>query len=1420
MSPTNLTLDEIFKGVPVPAELEGVRIYDVNANAQARKMELTIFSDTLISYLPIEEFKRAAAEKYNLNELIIKVKYADLTIDEVDVGVYYENLVFYVNAIVPGVRHLFADSRSTYADGVMRIYCKYGTQMLEDRNISALLARLVNTQLGDTITVELIDESAENALSEMQQEMAAALAVEIPDVPAKKEEKSEPAGTDGAILGKPVTGDLVELRNISEDMGQVCVHGEMFDIDTRELKSGKILLTFCISDQTNSYSCKAFVDKKKFPSVKENIKDGAYIKLRGRIQYDTFARENVFMVNDISPDKKVLREDHAEEKRVELHMHTQMSAMDGMANVKDLVKTAARWGHKAVAVTDHGNVQAFPDAAKAAKDSGIKVIYGVECYLVSDSVPATINAKDYPMDGEFVVFDIETTGLSPVNDSITEIGAIKVSGGVEVDRFSTFVNPGRSIPAKIVELTGITDAMVADAPGIDAVLPDFYEFIGDAPLVAHNAGFDTSFIRAAANDAGMPFEFCYVDTLELARALVKDTKNHKLDTLCKHFEVSLENHHRATDDAAATAQVFVRLMNMAKERGADNLLHLNTALAGEVDIKNQRTYHAIILVQNYTGLRNLYEIISKSHLDYFYKRPRMPKSLIEQHREGLIIGSACEAGELYRAILENPKNVNYNEINKIIKFYDYLEIQPLGNNQFLIENGSVASQEDLKYINKMIIDFGKRNNKPTVATCDVHFLNPSDEVFRRILMAGQKFADADNQAPLYLRTTEEMLAEFDYLGEELAREVVIENTNKIADMIDELIPVPDETAPPIIEGSDDDLRNMTYGKAREIYGEELPELVRDRIDVELSSIIDNGYSVLYIIAQKLVSKSLSDGYLVGSRGSVGSSFVAFLSGITEVNSLPPHYSCPNCKRSDFILDGSVGCGFDMEDKVCPDCGTPMKKDGHDIPFETFLGFGGGKEPDIDLNFSGDYQPVAHKYTEELFGEGHVFRAGTIGTIAERTAFGYVKNYFEDRGQYVSNAEISRLVRGCTGVKRTTGQHPGGVMIVPRTRDIHEFCPIQHPADDKTSGIITTHFDYHSISGKLLKLDLLGHDDPTVIRMLEDLTGLDAKKIPFGDPETMSLFGSTEALGVTAEDINSEVGTYAVPEFGTRFVRQMLVDTKPTTFSELVRISGLSHGTDVWTGNAQELIRAGKTTLKNAICTRDDIMLYLIQMGVEAKLAFTIMESVRKGKGLKEDWEQTMRENNVPEWYIGSCKKIQYMFPKAHAVAYVTMAYRIAWFKVHRPHEFYATYFTVRADDFDAELMAQGRQKVQDAIRMYEAKGNDITAKEKGVLTILEVCNEMYARGIEFLPIDIFKSHATKFQIENGALIPPLNAISGLGSSAAQSIVEAREQEPFTSIADIIQRSKANKTVIETMRRSGALGNLPESSQMTFFDGMF
>ena len=1420
----NYKLNELIQDVPIPEALRDAMVFKADAVSEKRRMEVTVVCEDIVPYGVIEEYKKTVCQKYSLNEFILRVRYENITIDDIDIDKYYENLVFYVNEIIGGVRHLFLGSRAEYKDGVFGIHCMYGVDMLSSLNCAEVLTKLIKSQLKADVEVVFIDDCDPEEQQRLYMEQLSALAVEAPPPPKEKPLRSAPEPAEESedsdvIMGKNKNMEnVIKPKDITEDMTQVVTQGTIITLDTRELKSEKTLLSFILADNNGAYSCKAFLPKNKAEGILENIKKGMSVKVRGKHTYDTYAKEHVIMADAIVKTSIKGRMDTSEDKRVELHMHTKMSTMDGMTEVKDLIKNAISWGHKAVAVTDHGNVQAFPEAMHTAGDK-IKVIYGVECYLVNDSTNVVRGTASSSFDGEFVVFDIETTGLKPGVDAITEIGAVKIKGREITDRFQTFVNPKRPIPKNITELTGISDDMVATAPVIASAIKDFYAFCEGAVLVAHNASFDTSFIKAEAKNAGLEFDYTYVDTLELARCTVTGTKNYKLDTLCKHFGVRLANHHRAIDDAAATGEVFLKLLELAGEKEIKDIADMNTALAGKADVKSLRPYHCILLVRTQEGMRNLYHMISESHLTYLHRHPRIPKSLLQKYRKGILVGSACEAGEVYQTILENPYNLDYSGIRNLINFYDYLEIQPLGNNAFMVREGRVDSEEDLKYINRTIIELGRKSDKLTVATCDVHFMNPEDEIFRRILMAGQGFDDADNQAPLFFRTTEEMLGEFSYLGEDVAREVVIENTNKIADMIEEgIVPVPPDKAPPEIPNSDEILRSSTYEKAQRIYGENLPSIVKDRIDVELNSIISNGYSVLYVIAQKLVRKSNSDGYVVGSRGSVGSSLVAYMSDITEVNSLCPHYICPACKHSEFINDGSVGSGCDMEDKICPDCGTLMLKDGHDIPFETFLGFSGDKEPDIDLNFSGDYQGRAHKYIEELFGKTHVFRAGTIGTVAEKTAYGFVKKYYEAKGQYVSNAEIERLVKGCTGVKRTTGQHPGGIIVVPKSRDVHEFSPIQHPADDTESDIITLHFDYHSIDTNLLKLDILGHDDPTVIRMLRDLTDIDPVTVPMNDPATMSLFTGTEALGVTPEQINSPVGTFAVPEFGTKFVRQMLVDTKPTTFSELVRISGLSHGTDVWLNNAQDLILAGICTLKDAICTRDDIMVYLIHHGVENAKAFKIMESVRKGKGLTEEFEEIMRANNIPEWYIDSCKKIKYMFPKAHAVAYVTSAYRIAYFKVHHPKEFYCSYFTVRADEFDAEYMAMGEQVARDSLKMFEAKeaSKEASDKEKRMITILELVVEMYARGIKFDKIDLYKSHATKFLPTETGIIPPLNALAGVGTNAAIAIAEAREAEAFDSIEDLQQRSKVNKTVLEVMRNAGVLDGMPESSQMDFF----
>ncbi|GAA0114330.1 PolC-type DNA polymerase III [Clostridium senegalense] len=1226
-------------------------------------------------------------------------------------------------------------------------------------------------------------------------------------------DNSKDANDENLIIGRHVTTEPTQICELDQTSGFVSIIGDIFKVEIIETKTGRIIPTFCITDYTSSIMVKCFLKNQELEKLQENLKVGLHCKVSGEVIYDTYAREIVLMGKHMYKMAKTERNDISEEKRVELHAHTNMSSMDGLVSASKLINTAVKWGHKAIAITDHGVAQAFPEAMNASKGKDIKVIYGMEGYLVDDGIPIVIADENRNLNDDIVVFDLETTGFSSENDSIIEIGAVKVRDNQIVDKFNEFVNPNKSIPYKITELTGITNDMVKDADPIESILPKFLEFVGDSMVAAHNAPFDTSFIKFNCKKINIEFKNSIMDTIPLAKFLFPDLKRYKLNTICKHIGISLENHHRAVDDAKATAEIVLHCLDMLKEKEIFDVYKLNKEFLGNFDIKKAVTYHIIILAKNQVGIKNLYKVISKSNLEYFHRRPRVPKSLLEQFREGLIIGSACEAGQIYKEVLQGK---SFEEMEQLVNFYDYLEIQPIGNNKFLIANGTVKDDNQLREINSKIYKLAEKYNKLIVATGDVHFLHPDDEVFRRILMAGQGFSDADNQPPLYFKTTTEMLKEFSYLGEDKAREVVIENPNKIADMVEVVKPIPDETFPPKIEGADEDIRNMTMENVKRIYGDDLPEVIQQRLDKELNSIINNGYAVLYLIAHKLVAKSISDGYLVGSRGSVGSSFVATMTDITEVNGLPPHYVCPKCKNSEFFMDGSVASGVDLPEKNCEKCGTPYIRDGHDIPFETFLGFEGDKEPDIDLNFSGDNQGDIHKYTEVLFGEGHTFKAGTIGTIAEKTAYGFVKKYLDEKEINVPSAEIDRLTIGCTGVKRTSGQHPGGIMVVPSDNEIYNFCPIQHPADDPNSDIITTHFDYHSISGRLLKLDILGHDDPTVLRMLQDITGLDPKTIPLSDPKVLSIFTSPEALGVTVEELGCEVGSYGIPEFGTKFVRQMLLDTKPKTFSDLVRISGLSHGTDVWLNNAQYYIKEGFTTLKDCISTRDDIMVYLIYKGLPPKIAFNIMEKVRKGKGLSEEHEQIMRDNNVPDWYIGSCKKIKYMFPKGHAAAYVMMAVRIAYYKVYYPKAYYATYFTVRADDFDGDVVIKGEEAIKAKMDEIAELGNKVGPKEKGLMTILELSYEMYKRGIKFLPVDIYVSHATKFLIEGEYIRIPLSGLQGVGVNAAKSIMEAREQGEFLSKQDLKERSAVSKTVIESLDNHGSLENLPETNQLSLF----
>lgn len=1242
------------------------------------------------------------------------------------------------------------------------------------------------------------------------------------------------------IYGRNFEGNTIPIADILAEIGEVIIKGKLIMMETRDIRNEKTVISFVMTDFTDSIKVKIFVKTLEVEEITSQLRKGGFYMLKGIAQMDTFERDitigSVVGIKTIQ-DFTTSRVDKAPMKRVELHAHTQMSDMDAVVNVKTLVKRAFAWGHKAVAITDHGVVQAFPEAnhalnpkdyadeneQKRAKE--FKVIYGMEAYLVDDIQEVVLHSKGQSLDDSFVVFDIETTGFSQSNDRIIEIGAVKVVHGEIVDKYSSFVNPEVPIPYKIEQLTGISDSMVMDAPTIEVVLPEFLAFCQGSSLVAHNASFDVGFIQKNAERLGTEIDFTVIDTVGLSRILLPELSRYRLNTVAKALGITLENHHRAVDDAGATAEIFVKLIEMLKERDIFNVDDIDKLgkLSPEA-IKKLPSYHAILLAKNDIGRVNLYKMVSLSHIEYFHKRPKIPKSLLMECREGIILGSACEAGEIYRAVL---KNESQDKITRLVDFYDYLEIQPIGNNEFMLrsdrgDESSINSEEDLREINRKIVKLGEEFNKPVVATCDVHFLDPEDEIYRRIILAGKGFKDADNQPPLYFRTTEEMLEEFSYLGREKAEEVVITNPNKIADMIEKISPVRPDKCPPVLENSDEDLRNICYEKAHSMYGPNLPKPVKDRLEHELKSIISNGFAVMYIIAQKLVWKSNEDGYLVGSRGSVGSSFVATMAGITEVNPLAPHYYCPNCYFSDFDSEevkkygGSSGC--DMPDRLCPDCGQPLMKDGHDIPFETFLGFNGDKEPDIDLNFSGEYQSRAHDYTEVLFGKGYTFRAGTIGTLAEKTAFGYVKNYFEERGIYKRNVEIDRLVQGCVGIRRTTGQHPGGIIVLPHGENIYSFTPVQRPANDMNTKTITTHFDYHSIDHNLLKLDILGHDDPTMIRMLEDLTGIDAKKIRLDDEKVLSLFRDTSALGVSPQDLDGcELGCLGIPEFGTDFVMQMVKDTKPKSFSDLVRISGLSHGTDVWLNNAQTLIQAGKCTLATAICTRDDIMTYLIATGVEPGKAFKIMESVRKGKGLTSDMEEAMVAAGVPDWYIWSCKQIKYMFPKAHAAAYVMMAFRIAYFKVYYPLAYYAAYFSIRASAFNYELMCQGRAKLEEHMADYKRRSNTLTKKEQDTFKDMRIVQEMYARGFEFLPIDVYSAKAHHFQIIDGKLMPSLSTIDGLGDKAADGVVEAAKHGPFLSRDDFKIRCKVSSTVVDTMARLGLLGDLPQSNQMSLLD---
>lgn len=1306
-----------------------------------------------------------------------------------------------------------------------------GLDLLKNARVDVKLSALLHSEFGVKYTIGF------DGVTQVEQENLVAPPVLVEDIQMKQRQARRVKNTDcleglpiepgsvSLLVGKEIRKKPIPLSEVQYDSGSVVVWGEIFSIERRETRDmRRVIFKFDFTDYTGSNTMKVLAEANNCKAY-DSLQEGQIIIVSGSVDYDKYDREINISPRDISVAKKVETKDNAEVKRVELHMHTSMSSMDAITPPKDLIMRAYNWGHPAVAITDHGIVQAFPEAMQTLdkirkKDKDFKIIYGVEDYFVNDIVQVVSAETGKSFDDEFIVFDLETTGFSKENDRITEIGAVRVKNREVVESFDTFVNPGMPISAKVTELTGIDDGMVADAPREEEALRMFMDFCGasDSVLIAHNgAGFDIPFLEAVARRHNIDFPYANIDTLPLCQTLYPKFRNHKLATIAKGLELEDVNYHRACDDASVLALIFLKtLKHLEEEKGITSIDSINAALVG-ADTKKLRSYHQILIVKNSVGLKNLYKLVSKAHLEYYYKKPRIPKSELIKHREGLLVGSACEAGELFRAISDGR---SWGDLCKIAKFYDFLEIQPVGNNAFMVRNGMVRDLGAIQEYNKTIVRLGETLHKPVVATSDVHFLDAKDSIYREILMAGQGFSDAEMQPPLYLHPTDEMLKEFAYLGKDKAYEVVVKNTRMIADMVDgDIRPFPDGTYTPYIDGSEEELQSCTYERAKELYGDPLPEIVKTRLDKELNSIIKHGFAVLYIIAKKLVDKSVQDGYSVGSRGSVGSSFVASMAGISEVNPLMPHYVCPKCKYSEFITDGSVGSGFDLPSKDCPHCGIPMHQDGHDIPFETFLGFNGDKSPDIDLNFSGEYQTRAHKYTEELFGSSNVFKAGTISTVASKTAYGFVKKYLEEKGKVVHKAEENRLVIGCTGVKRTTGQHPGGMVVVPRDYEVYDFTPVQHPADDAGSDVVTTHFDFHSLHDTILKLDLLGHDVPTLFKYLEDFTGIKIADIPMNDKKVVSLFTSPDALGVSAEDIECQTGTLSLPEMGTPFVRQMLMDSQPQTFSDLLQISGLSHGTGVWLGNAQDLIKNGTCTISDVIGTRDSIMTYLIYKGLDPSMAFKIMEITRKGKApvlLTEAHKQAMKEHDVPDWYLQSCLSIQYMFPKAHAAAYVIAAIRLGWYKIYHPLAYYAAYFTVRGEDFDAVTAMKGKSAVKEEMKRLRSKGNEMSKKEEDSYVMLQIINEMLCRGYEFLRVDLYRSDATRYQLEDGKIRLPFISLKGVGESAAKSIYDAAQLGDFLSYDDIASRGKVSKSVIETLSEAGALEGIPRSSQMSLF----
>ncbi|MCR4638857.1 PolC-type DNA polymerase III [Ruminococcus sp.] len=1358
----------------------------------------------------------------------------------------YGELIKLLKRDIPVVNGFLDDADVSLGNGELRIKIVHGGRDILDKfNFCTGFSRMIYNQFGvrvkvlldgDTsVSVQQYDEMIERLEADMPDYSSQLIPDKTPDEIKAEEMKSViPTATlDVTALDKDFDAESAEIvkgRAIREKPISICeavqrlgekvvVVGDVFASELKEVRNEKTVVTYDITDYSGSLKIKIFAKNEEVEEMKlGSIKSGATLLVAGKLDYDSYARDIVISANSLIKVKRIPKMDNYPEKRVELHCHSNMSAMDAVTDPVTLINRAASWGHQAMAITDHGNVQAFPDCMYNMPKN-FKVIYGMEAYVVNDIERDMVvyGGDDRSFDDEIIVFDVETTGLSFRNDRLTEIGAVKLKNLQVVDSFNTKVNPGFHIPERITELTGISDADVANAPDEAEALRMFMEFCGDKPvLVAHNARYDTNMINQVCKRQSIDFEYTWVDTLVMCQSMLPEMGRHKLNLVAKQLKLGKFDHHRASDDALMLAKIYIELIGRLKsERSFKSIQQLNI-LVDEIETKKLKSYHFIILVRNQAGLKNLYRLVSLSNLEYFYKKPLIPKSKLIEHREGLIYGSACEAGEIFQAMLDIREQ---DYIDNLAKFYDYLEIQPIGNNRFMVRDGVAKDDEELRDFNRYIVDMGDRLGLPTCATCDVHFIDPKDAIYRKIILASMGFKDAEEQAPLYLRTTEEMMAEFEYLGEDKAKEVVITNTNAIADQIEVVRPIPKGTFTPTIEGAEEELVKITHDKAHEIYGDPLPELVDKRLDRELSSIIKHGFSVLYIIAQKLVWNSVENGYLVGSRGSVGSSFVASMAGISEVNPLPPHYVCPNCKHSEFLLDGVYGSGFDLPPKKCPDCGKDMNRDGHDIPFETFLGFDGDKAPDIDLNFSDEYQFWAHRYTEKLFGKSNVFKAGTISVVAEKTAYGYVKKYCEENGITLNNAEMNRLAIGCTGIKRTTGQHPGGMVVVPSDYDVYDFTPVQHPADTADSEIITTHFTFNSLHDTILKLDELGHVVPTLYKHLEDLTGIKIKDVPTSDPDVIRMCTNCDVLGVTPEEIYCKTGSLGIPEMGTGFTIQMLLDAKPTKFSDFLQISGLSHGTDVWLGNAKDLIDNGVCTISDVIGTRDSIMTYLLYKGVEPKMAFQIMEWTRKGKAPKQftpEIIQMLRDHNVPEWYIESCLKIKYMFPKAHAAAYVIAAIKLGWFKLHMPLEYYATYFSVRGEDFDAELAVKGIGAVRAKIEEIKALGNDKTNKDSALYDILLITNEMMSRGYEFLPIDLFKSHATDYLVEDGKLRIPFSAMSGVGDNAAKGIYEAVQKGGFMSIEEFQSESGASKTTIDMLKSIGAFGDLPESTQMSFF----